>query len=545
MLHTDAKSLRDRGDKLFADKRPLDIRNQEIAEHFYPEVAEFTTRRDLGDDFAGHLMSGYPTLVRRDLGDSLGAMLRPKSKQWFHIGADREEKEDHAARSWLDWCQGVQKRAMYDGATGFTRAVKEGDHAFATFGAAIISIETNRRDNTLLYRHWHWRDVAWSEDSYGMINQIHRNWSPTVTELCYYFPKTVSDKVKERKEKEPLAKVKVRQIVLRSDEYSNKKFSRFPWVCMFIDVENDVILEEVGSWTRKFIIPRWATVPGSQYPCSPATVVALPDARLLQAQIMTVLEAGEKAVNPPMIGVSEALRSDLDLRAGGFTAVDRDYDEKLGEVLRPMTIDKSGLPFGLEMADRTSSQIMDAFYISKLNMPPAGGPNMTAFEVGQRVQEHIRQVLPLFEPMEDEYNGALCDMTFETLMREGAFGAMDQIPESIRGEDVRFTFESPLADMVERQKGQTLLEAKAMLAEVLPMDQGAVGMMDFRAALRDTLKGIGVPTNWTRSDKDLEAEDEERQRAAQAQQMLNEMGQSSEIAQNLGQAAQSFDQVAA
>jgi hypothetical protein len=34
---------------------------------------------------------------------------------------------------------------------------------------------------------------------------------------------------------------------------------------------------------------------------------------------------------------------------------------------------------------------------------------MTAYEVGQRVQEYIRNALPIFEPMEMEYNAALCD----------------------------------------------------------------------------------------------------------------------------------------
>jgi hypothetical protein len=40
---------------------------------------------------------------------------------------------------------------------------------------------------------------------------------------------------------------------------------------------------------------------------------------------------------------------------------------------------------------------------------------MTAYEVGQRIQEYIRGALPLFEPMEMEYNGALCERTFEIL----------------------------------------------------------------------------------------------------------------------------------
>jgi len=66
-------------------------------------------------------------------------------------------------------------------------------------------------------------------------------------------------------------------------------------------------------------------------------------------------------------------------------------------------------------------------FLNKLSLPPADR-EMTAYETGQRIQEYIRNALPLFEPMEMEYNGALCEDTFEALMRVGAFGSPQDIP---------------------------------------------------------------------------------------------------------------------
>jgi hypothetical protein len=43
---------------------------------------------------------------------------------------------------------------------------------------------------------------------------------------------------------------------------------------------------------------------------------------------LTLLEAGEKFTNPPMIAVQEAIRSDVAIYAGGITWVDKDYDER-------------------------------------------------------------------------------------------------------------------------------------------------------------------------------------------------------------------------
>lgn len=539
MLHADAKSLRERGDRLFSQKRTLDSRNQDIADHFYPERADFTVVRDIGENFADHMSTGYPSMVRRDLGNSLGSMLRPKGQPWFHVRADREEREDHEAKVWLEWATGLQRRAMYDRAAMFTRATKEADHDFAAFGGAVISTEVNRRDMKLLYRCWHLRDVAWSEDSYGQICEVHRNWKPTVAEQIQYFPNSVHEKTRERAQKEPEAKTNVRHVIIRATDYAAVKF-RQPWVSLFIDVDNDCILEERGNWTQIYTIPRWATISGSQYAYSPASLIALPDARMLQAMTLTLLDSSERAANPPMIGVSEAIRGDLNIYPGGFTAIDAEYDERLGEVLRPLVQDKSGLSFGLEMSDRTSAMLREAFYLNTLSMPPAGGPDMTAYEVGQRVQEYIRNALPLFEPMENDYNAALCEITFETLMREGAFGAPNTIPESIQNTDVQFVFESPLATMIEREKGQKFLEAKAMIAQAAEIEPGAVEIMDFTTTLRDVLSGIGAPAKWLRSPDAVKAAADAKAEQQQTAQLLASMQQGADVAATLGQASQSL-----
>ena len=240
-----------------------------------------------------------------------------------------------------------------------------------------------------------------------------------------------------------------------------------------------------------------------------------------------------------MVAVQEAVRSDVAIFAGGITWVDAEYDERLGEVLRPLTQDKSGIPLGLDMMRDARDMIAQAFFLNKLNMPPAQGQG-TAYEMGQLVQEYIRNALPLFEPMELDYNGAICDLTFDLLLRAGGFGSPDDMPDSLRGQEVQFRFESPLHEAIEKQKGQIFLQAKGILAEAAALDPASASMVDARTALRDVLNGIGTPAKWLRDEDQVEAIDMEQKQKQQAQEVMAAMQTGAVTAKSIGEAGQAI-----
>jgi hypothetical protein len=535
------------GDYLFSRRQGLESLWQEQADNFYVERADFTTTRNIGQDFASHLSTSYPLMVRNELGNMISSMLRPSNKEWFAITVDDEEELDFAGRRWLEWASKRQRKIMYERNACLVRATKEADQDFVTFGQAVLQQTLNRQANGLLYRTWHLRDVAWCENYEGQVDTVHRKWKPTAVELGRYFGNKVAPRLKEIIDKNPYQTIECRHIVIPADKYqtgpSGKKWKQ-PFVSIYIDVQHDHILEEIGQWEIGYVIPRWQTVSGSQYAYSPCTVCALPDARLIQAITLTLQEAGEKAVLPPMIAVEEAIRSDIAVYAGGVTYVDAAYDERLGEVLRPMSQDKTGLSFGINIQQDTREMISRAFMLNKLNLPPAGGPDMTAYEVGQRVQEYIRNALPLFEPLEADYNGALCEQTFNTLMRLGAFGSPKDMPDSLSNRDVRFKFASPLTEAIGRDNGQRFLESKALLTAAAELDRGSIYMLNAREALRDTLVSIETPVKWLRDDKEIDAYAGAQKEEIETAQMLEAAEKGSMVAKNMGQAQQAMASVA-
>lgn len=538
-----ARDLIEMGDGLFSKRQPLVSLWQEIADNFYPERADFTVSRHLGSEFADHLMSGAPVLARRDLANQFAAMLRPRGKEWFSLAPEDERlNEKRAVADWSKWASGVQRRAMYDPTARLTRATKEGDNDFASFGQAVLTVEYDEEAVSVLYRNWHLRDVVWCENERGAVDGIHRKWKISGRGLERKYRDKVPQKIRDANKKEPHKEYEARHIIVPYDEYDytpqkKPRAGQFKFMSLVVLKDDDVVLEEKPLADHPYIIPRWQTVSGSQYAHSPCTIVALPDARILQRITFTLLEAGEKATNPPMLAVQEAIRSDIALYAGGITWTDAEYDEKLGEVLRPMTMDKSGLSFGIEMADRHEEAIRKAFYLDQINLPAFDGKAMTATEVRVRTEEYIRAALPLFEPLEQEYNAALCEKTFNLLLQNGGFGSPADWPDEVRGLELKWQFDSPLADAARKEDAFSFKEASELLAIAAQIDPALAQEYDARDAFRKALRAIKAPVVDEKAAEEAAGEADEMKAM---QEIMGMVGAGAQTAEQVGKATQAL-----
>ncbi len=534
------QELVERAVALFNVRKAITTLWQEISEHFYPQRADFTLTRYIGEEFAEQLFSSYPLIVHRELSNAFAAMLRPRRKNWFGITVDDEDKLTKSSKEWLEWATKRMKFAMYDRKAHFIRATSEGDADFAAFGQCCITREINwdAEQPHLLYRCWHLRDVAWDEMADGSVGEIYIKWKPTIKQLKQQFGEDALHPTMRNKKPDYVTDTYVSPQFMRAaistDVYQGQtgQGKGYPWVLVYMDVMNKHIIHEQGTFSHGIILPRWQTVSGSQYAYSPATVAGLPDARLLQAMTLTLLEAGEMSVRPPMVATQDVIRSDIQLYAGGITWADAEYDERKGEVLRPITQDRRGLPMGYEVHSQQHELLAAAFYLNKLTLPPPTS-DMTAFEVGQRVEEYVRAALPLFEPMEHEYNGALCEDTFDSLLRSGHFGAVTDIPRELQGRDVHFRFISPLHEAIERKNASEFLESADLIERAMALDPTAGAVMDVSSSLRAAIEGVGLEQRHIRSDE------EAKQIIARAQ-AIQEAQQEAELAATAGDAAQKF-----
>lgn len=541
MADARAAELIDLGDRLFRQREPMLWLWQELADQFYPERGNFTVTMHLGTDYAAHLSDSYPLILRRELGNLISAMLRPRDRSWFKATTmvDHLDADERNAR-YLEYIGKRMKRLMYASSSKLVRATKEGDHDFITFGQAVLSVEEDPTRSFVFNRAHHLRNCAWMENEVGVIDVMHRNDRMSARVMQKRFgDAALHQNVKDDLKKSPNAEHAIRAVTMPAEDYERvagqpaKRSQRLPFVTVYLDVENQKVLREDANPVFQYVVPRWHTLSDTAYAFSPATAVALPDGRMSQALSSLIQESGEKSVDPAYVAREEVIR-EVNIQAGGFTWMDGSYDARLGAAIEKIG-DGGDMNVGFKMRQDLRETLTRAFFLDKLALPPSDARDMTAYEVQRRYEEFVRNALPLFEPMEVDYNAALLDTTYAVLANMNAFD-VDLMPDGLSEIEFGFKFESPLqaasSQIVIEQFRQTL----GIIGEAT-----AVGVrshpIKLEVATRDALRAVGGPAEWRKTDDEIAADEEKANTEQQLAETMAQIQAGAVTAQQVGDAA--------
>lgn len=534
-MDENAKELCRREERQFRLKDSLHGLWQELALNFYPERADFTTGRALGSEFAIDLFDSEPLRCRRDLGNARASMLRPAGQEWFRAVPKNEELDDRPDLGRMFDAINRQARGLlYHEDSGFVRAEKEADHDIVTFGNAVKTAESEIDRNgrrILMIRCWHPRDCAWLDDANGVRQDVmFRRFKASARHIRQQFPDAElhSDitKALDNKDGDPDKEFKLCHVMMPADEYDyyqKPKGRKTPWVSVYYDSEHKTLLREGPSQRFRYIVDRWETIAGSQYAYSPAAMTALPDGRGIQTMAMVLLEAGEKALDPPMKAVQGAVKGEINSFASGVTWTDKSYDEKMGPAIEPLLPANLRPDIGVDLINRTTYALRDTWYLTKLNLPQQA---KTAYETAQLVEEFIRANIPLFEPW-TAGTAMMLNEVFEVLGGMGAFGDLWSEGGSKNWE---FRFKNPLQDAIERNKVNQAQAALGLLAGAIQVDPNVAHDVDVGKMTRDAIRGTGAPADWLVDEKQAADSKEAAAQMGNIVGGINAAGQAAEVA---------------
>jgi len=504
-------------DRLFVAQRQQCMLWQSLAELFFPERADFISQRAEGAERYEGIFDSEPQLMRRDLANNLGAMLRTRGRDWFFLrAADERLMEDEAAKVWCEEGTRRIRNVIYSSRANFTAAMAQSDHDYVCFGNAVVRHTFNRDESGLLFAAAHLRDCAWSENEEGAVDEMHEKMHLPLRKVGQLFgPERLPPKLRDQLQKDPTQKVWLRRIVKPMDEYANRqrgvvypRDARFSSV--YVLEEECAPLAETFFRTFPYWIRRWMTVSGEAYGRSPAAGVALADARTLNVAQAALLKSIEWAVDPPKVAVDDSVVGEIRLEAGGITYVDAEgWEAGKGEPIRSLTAGNPSV--GHDFMDRGHMRLGRAFFQNLLKLPER---EMTAYEAGERMEMYTREAAPIFEPMEAE-NGILMEGVFERCLYKGLF---DEPPEALQGTEARFEFETPLSIAMRKMRANQAQQAKASLAQSAQLAPEILDNVNFDQMTRDELEGIG-PIKWLRPKEEVAAiRQQKAEAAAQAKQ---------------------------
>ena len=261
------------------------------------------------------------------------------------------------------------------------------------------------------------------------------------------------------------------KVIIRGSEMGFGSLSKqLPYTSIWIDVRAKQILTESGFNEFPFAVPRWDTTSGEEWGRSPG-MIALPDSNSLQAVGETILIAGHKKTEPPLLVPNDGTFNAGYTFPGGITYYDAQLASEMGRIPIEALDTKGDLPVGLEIQQSLQQMVWNAFYRNVLALPPPQGTPMTATEIMARKDEFLRELGEAFGRIESEFTAPIVERSFNIMLRAGAFAP---IPEALQGQNVRFEYESPIKKVREQNEALAakmwrvdLMETATMRPEVL------------------------------------------------------------------------------
>lgn len=528
---------------------------QETADNFYPERADFTQTKTIGESFASNLYDSNPIIFRRDFGDWLSGAIRPKGRPWFNFRARNDKVNKlQKVKTFLTDRADVTRNLFYDDRSQFISSMKIGDHDWATFGNAVASVEDRSDRQGLLFKDWHLRDCAWEDNGDGVTHKMFRKYKMSAENLGlkakanpnWKLPERVQRYITERKGD---TMVECMHIVMPADLYDMpvKKRRGLDWVSLHVSVQEGQkgIMSERPVPVFNYSVSRWFKLSVSPYAFSPAVCCALPDARTIQAMTWAIIEAGEKAVEPPLAAVREAILGGVEWYSGGITWLDGKYDESKGEAIRAIQMGKEP-QLGAVIREAIKQTLGDAWYINKLFMPPPANQPMTAEEANLRFQEFLRVSQPIIEPAETERNGKMIEIAVEMAQYLGYWGEPEEIPDELMDEgNFAITYDNPVEDARKLAKTQAFSQSIQLAGQAQAIDPALPANVDWQTAFREAVQGV-APPSWLLTEEDAAKSVQEAQKRAaveRAGQQIGQVMQTAEVAASANQKQAQADAV--
>ena len=503
-----------------------------------PRRQGFMTTTQDGDQRVDDIYDGTPMQGARSLANTVGAMIRPEGQDLTII---RTENEDLAkigeVQDWLGRATENLNEAIRDPRARFRQATGEVDLDLVVLGTGILYLGLAESQESLIFQSVHLKDGYPLFNDEGMPVGLYRTkkmylWQAEMMFGLENLSRECKEKIKNKKQDEKIDLLY--SVQKRKNAKDDPIFAKdMPYEELWMEVQAKHIIREKGFRDFPFVIPRWDTSSGEEYGRSPG-MIALPDSNTLQSMGETILVAGQRVADPPLMAPNDGAFSEVNTFPGGMSYYDVETASQVGGNPFFPLISGANLPVTRDMQTDIRNQVAAAFFKNILNLPQSG-PQMTATEVIQRKDEFIREVGPVFGRFETDYNHPIAERAFKIMLRNGNF---DEIPETLEGQNIKFEFDLPVNKIKKQVEAASATQWAMEVMQMAQVAPEARHMVNVDALARFKADAMALPYDIVNTPEEVQAKLQAEQQALAQQQQMMAMAQGAEIAEKGASAMQ-------
>lgn len=501
-----------------AQRSNFDATNQRIADLIWPSSALFqqqSTTQGQRRDQASFDSTGALGLGR--FSAAVESILTPRTQRWHGLTPEDDSlSRIPAVRRYCEDWTNILFKARYSPRAGFTYAGGETYQSLGAFGNGCIFLDEDvGRD--LRYRALFVGEVWVATDFSGRVDRVHRKLMLSARQAMQKFrdrtPEAIAKVAASRPDQvfEFIHCVKPR----RDLDPGRRDFRGMPWASYYLATAERDVVDESGYRTMPFLFSRFSTAPREVYGRGPASQV-LPTLNTINEQAKTLLRAGQRAVDPPIMLVDDDALDTFNLKSG---ALNRGYLGADGAPLAVPFNQAANIPIGLDFVQDSREVINDAFFVTLFRIL-VQEPQMTATEALLRAQEKGELLGPSVGRQQEELIDPMIARELDILGRVPGLGP-DMPPElKEAGGLLAIRYTSPLDKLQRSGDGAAMLRWLESIMPVAQVKPEVLDVGDWPKFARELAEIQGVPEKVMRDEEAEALVADERAQTEQAQMLL-------------------------
>jgi hypothetical protein len=531
-----ASDLLQKHNQLVSNRYNYDTTWQRIADLILPNQASFTTKRSEGErtDQAQYDSTGALALDR--FASAIESILVPRTQRWHKLVAIEPELNDNIeVQKYLEEVTEILFRYRYQASSGFVGSAGEYLRSLGAFGIGCTFIE-DYVGKGIRYQAQFMGQVYVANDSNGLVDTVHRRFEYTAKQAVEAFGETSSGEYYRKiAQKNPYQKLEFIHCVKPNVNYdpNARDYRRMPIASYYLCMSTQEIVEEGGYFAMPYTVGRFTTSPQEVYGKSPAWS-CLSTLNVANEMSRTILRAGQRAVDPPLMAVDDDSLRSFSLRSGAINW--GALDEQGRQRVVPF---QSGLnlPIGLEMIQNERKTINDAFYITLFQIM-VESPAMTATEAMLRAQEKGALLAPAMGRQQTEFLAPMIQRELDILGRMiGSDGrpVLPPMPEILieAGADVEIEYTSPVNRLQRTEDAVAILRTLESITPLAQYDPSVLDLFDPVKMAKELAEINGVPAEIYRSESEIKEIQAQRAKAQEAQMLLQSAPVASKVIADL------------